>query len=250
MGMTFGQVLYDQKIVSVVGYNGFTPLPGFVFENALDWFDYSMARILGAGRSVDVTGADTFDTVACIYSCPFGITLELGGTSLAALPPSNFWSIAWIEIPEQSFGFQAVNLRVINNGGPCLIRQLTVGNRMEFPIGQHAGVSPPTLGGSISVTNSIAINGAILGRSVRRKERSYRINVEPVTPEWVRSQWVSFTRHAERRAFFFRWSGDLYPSEVVFATADEVPPPRNITPTPRMSVQMPISCQAAEDYNP
>ena len=131
---------------------------------------------------------------------------------------------------------------------PLLVRQLVAGQRLSLQMGQYAGISPPRLLSGIVQSNTIAQNGSILGRNVRRLERNNSIDLQYLTESWIRDNWDPFARHASRFAFIYQWNHNDYPDEVAFATG-EVQPPVNSMPPGHMSVTMPMKILVADKYN-
>jgi len=95
------------------------------------------------------------------------------------------------------------------------------------------------------VTNNIGANGSVLGRSIKRLERQGKIQLENLTATWVRDSWEPFATHACRYPFFFQWNSRDYSSEVAFAFAEQIEPPKH-TANGYLAVEMPIRMLVAD----
>jgi hypothetical protein len=102
------------------------------------------------------------------------------------------------------------------------IRQLVVGEIMEAEQGAWASVTPSDFVQGIKVTNNIGQNGSVLGRSIKRLERSGKIMWEHLTDSWVRNTLDPFVRHAARYPFFYQWDPTGHPNDVAFAFAEKI----------------------------
>jgi hypothetical protein len=88
------------------------------------------------------------------------------------------------------------------------------------------------------IENKISVNGSIIGRNLRRFEKSSQINLPYLTPDWVRTNWEAFVQWAIRYPFWQRWNPTTYPGDVAFTVADTISPPKNASPPPYMTVEM------------
>jgi hypothetical protein len=258
-GQTLGRVLYDNKLRrsdSVITFSG-TVTPGQLPRNAYDWRDFSIFQVTGS----EIVALDakwdeevTFNTwgfYAEKYS-PLGATVKLQVETAAG--SGLYTDVDEVTVNHETFLFMravdtqtvapGVQTRVeIDNGADIMhVRQIVYGTRLDFPIGQHQGIKPPTLVYGIAIDNNIAVNGSILGRGFRRMERKTDIVLEYLEPSWVRTYWEPFSKHMVRFGCFYSWDPSGYPTEVVFAVAPNINPPENAHNNGRMSVSMPLHC--------
>ncbi|GAG23597.1 unnamed protein product, partial [marine sediment metagenome] len=144
-------------------------------------------------------------------------------------------------------GTRKIRLEFISDSTQYEIKQIFVGPKMEMERGQYVGVNPQTLTQGIIQTNNISENGSILGTNIKRVDVKSSIDLTYLTEAWVRSTWEAFAVHASKgRSFFYQWNPDEYPLEVVFCVASKINAPKNISPTPLMSVSMPLVCRQAD----
>lgn len=234
-------------------YSG-TGSVGFGVENSYDWRDFTLFR-----ADVGVTTVDTLVAVDTDLASAAIWTRDRAESATITLQyesaPSVFTTLITFTL---AVGQQTMKLATfapvtvltgrrirwsISAGLTTLdIRQLCAGEYFENPIGQYVGQNPPNLFHGVVTTNVMAVNGSIIGRNYRRLERVASLDWQPVTPEFVRSTWEPFALHAARHAFFYQWSPVSYPDELCFASADNIDPPMNIAPPPKMKVSMPIKC--------
>jgi len=243
-------ILYDNAArdagVSPV-YSG-SIVSGFEPINASDWRDFSLFRAASGTSTLDYAMAqDRAIDSACIYLatiCAGTITLQYE-SSPAVYTTLATWNNASVGVHMQQLASVTVlagrNVRwLFSLTGLTDIRQLAAGPALIIPIGQRSGLNPPTLTQGIVVNNTIATNGSIIGRSIRRMDRKTQLSVEYITPEYVRTTWESFAQHAVTKAFFYSWDYQTYPDEVTMSIAESIGAPENM-PNPRfMKVDWPL----------
>ncbi len=259
--MTIGRILFENQFRNPdntgFSYSG-AEVSGFEKENAIDWRDFSLFRIATGIEELDITMdvdtvIDTFGWYVPPLDANRTITLVLKYESA----PAVFTSITdFISSSDDLLGMKSFDpvtvlagriLRVETQAvlGAQNVRQITVGKRLDFPIGQHRGIRPPTLRGSFVTSNVIAVDGSFLGRDKVRADIQGDIELEFLQPQtFVRDLWVPFMEHAERFAFYYAWDLDGFPDEVVFAWARDTPRPLNSGPQNKMSVSLPWSALA------
>lgn len=250
--MVLPQVLYDSalhRFKASLSYDG-SIADGFDPINAVDWLDFSLFRaVTGTSHlKVQATAAITLRSFVAwlpaappagldlyIETSPDDATWTTRGSMLAVSA-----AITWLDFTSYTLASgHYLRVRIANaTGGTVDFRQLSVGPRLDFPVGQWAGIAPPTLYHGVVVDNIIAVNGSILGRNVRRLEKQGKLDINLLDPAWVRSTFDPFNRHAGRFAFWYRWHPVGYPTEVAFAAANSISAPINEKPTNRMRVEM------------
>ena len=127
-------------------------------------------------------------------------------------------------------------------GSQMLIREMSVGRRLEFEIGQHANVAPPSLASGFVLTNTPSMNGSLLGRQTRRVEKVAEIKLELLSPTWVYNQWNPFALFAAKYGpFFYSWNYYSKPEDSCLVTATDIQAPINMSGKPYlMEVSMPL----------
>jgi len=251
-------VLYENNLtssVSAVSYSG-TEIDGFNKENLYDYKDFSTFKPeVSATTTMDftVSGSQSINTI-CIYASKIGASgldiklyYESSPATYTLLETINDCDgdLSWNEFSQVTVSSgRNIRLEFTSDATQYEIKQIFVGPRMAMERGQYAGVNPPTLTQGIVQSNNISENGAILGTSVKRIDAKSSIDLMYLTESWVRSTWELFALHASKgRSFFYSWNNTEYPDEIVFCVASKINPPKNITPTPLMSVSMPIICR-------
>ena len=246
------RVLYNNVLRasgSTYAYSG-TDVDGKSFDNSYDWKDFSLFETDAASTTTfDITvpadtDIDTFSSFCAEYSGTGDHDIELSYESAPAVftvldtinqtdkfPTwSNFSSVTVLSGRKIRF--------TITNGTAALdIRQLVVGEKLEFEMGQWAGINPVRLNHGIVASNNISINGSILGRSSRRFEKKGKISLDHLNEDWIRNNWNPFSISATKNAFIYQWNPVDYPDEVAFATGS-IDAPENSGPRTAMSVSM------------
>jgi hypothetical protein len=157
------------------------------------------------------------------------VSIGLGGTSLM------YWGAISATYTKYRIKWEAAT-----PGATIDIRQVAIGPYLQFPIGQWVGVNPPKLYQGVILQNISSMNGSILGRNIKRIEKTGKLDLNLLDPAWVRSYWDAFSIHASIKAFFWRWDPVGHSQEIAFAVATEINAPVNDSPAPRMKVSMPI----------
>lgn len=258
MVQTQGQVLYENaaRDAGVINtYSGIT-VTDKEFQNSYDWRDFSIFAVEQneVNTQLDITLLTTrdIDNVG-LWVKPLGSgtgNIELFYESAPAVFTSiQDWDVDvddGLMIHEDFSSLNVVAGRKIrwqfNTGATnrMLIRQLAVGERLDFPIGQRDGVAPTALNGDMIIDSNISVNGSVVGRSVRRMDRMSTIELEYLTEAFVRGDWQNFTTHAISNAFFYRQDKINFPLEANFSIATIIPRPMNMMPPPLMKASLPL----------
>ena len=256
------RVLYENNLVvgiDSVSYSG-TEIDGFNKENLYDYKDFSTFKPqVSATTTMDFTVGSTSQNFSslCVYVKKVtgtGLDIKLYYESA----PATYTLIDTItnadgELSMNNFNevtvlaTRKIRLEFVSDATQYEIRQIFVGSQLLLERGQYSGVNPPTLTQGIVQSNNISENGSILGTNVKRIDVKSSIDLMYCTEAWVRSTWEGLASHAgSGKSFFYTWNPTEYPDETVFCVASKINPPKNITPTPLMSVSMPLICRQAD----
>lgn len=253
------KVLYENAYTQTgvtVAYSG-TELDGFNKENAIDYKDFSTFQPeVSATTDLDVTVAATRD-IDCwsFFNQKTGSSGTFTMTLYYESAPSVFTQLDQVTLADGNLELREfssvevvsgrrIRVTFTTGANPFYVRQLMIGEVMEMERGQYSGVNPQTLVQGIVQSNNISENGSILGTNVKRIDVKSQIDLMYCTESWIRTTWNTFSNHcAVGRSFFYAWNPSQYPDEVVFCVASKINAPKNITPTPLMSVSMPIICR-------
>ncbi len=110
-------------------------------------------------------------------------------------------------------------LRVVSVDA-CRLAVFAIGVDMQPEVGDWVGISPPLLARTTKLTNTQSENGVFLGRSVKQYEYEFGVNLDFLTPAFIREEWLPFVLVAELRPFFFHWNYSDYPDEPFFSWAE------------------------------
>ena len=256
------RVLYETNLVegvSSVAYSG-TEISGFEKENAYDYLDFSTFK-----PQVSATTNLDFTLNADKQISSIGMFIKkVGGSGLNIIlkyesSPSTYTTLGTYndvdgDLTFNTFGQVTVSsgrkirLEITSDATQYEIRQIIVGPYLEFQRGQYVGVNPPTMIQGRVLNNSISVNGALIGSTVKREKVTTRIEQEFLTESWARSSWEAFSSRASSgKGFFYQWNPSQYPSEVVYCMAQKVDAPENISPTPLMRAGLTAICRQPDE---
>lgn len=249
--INFGEVLFDNVLRTndLIVYSG-TDVAGFPPENAIDWRDFSMFQADGGSTTTldfrfdQDTPFSTLSTFCREYDSAGTASIELlyesspfVYTSIVTINPTDKF-VTWVDFAEVTVqAGMNVRFEFTTSAGPLLVRQLVIGTKLVFDMGQWSDINPPLLNQSVITGNAMAVNGSFLGRNRRRVEKKGSIKLEFLTQDWVRDEWNPFSIAATEHAFMHRWNPTEYPDEVAM-TVGEIVAPRN-TRASLMEVSMP-----------
>jgi hypothetical protein len=261
--MTDIAVPYADPAFPRIAWHNFLCLPGvtitassedanFPHENAYDWNESSYwlpgssgistltcalpkamcANYLGLHATTLAANGGSYDLQ---YSTDGGTTWTsaLGG---AVTPTQNFDSLGNpTGMPVQYRNFSPIvadHWRLwITSASPSYVGVVAFGMDMKMERGCWTGMTPPPLGRSVTVTNSMTVAGKFVGRSVIRKNIQASFKFEYLTEAFVRGQWMPFVVSAERYPFFVQWNSVNFPLEAAFCwSSKDIPPPQNQAP--------------------
>ncbi len=256
MSMVLPQVLYDslfhrfRSTLTNTGSGG--DIDGFESINAMDWRDFTLFEAPAGATILRIkigSLSELLNTV-CVWWLPYSGTAFLyfdiagpGGVTwsqIASMVAGVDGGMKWIDFPDETISADGYLRVVIVTDAPIRFRQISAGKKLQFPVGQWAGISPPNLYQGVVTTNIVAVNGSIIGRNVRRLEKRGKLDINLLDPSWVRDYFDPFNRHAGRYPFWYRWHPVGYPTEMAFAAADEIVAPTNERPSPKMRIEMPM----------
>jgi hypothetical protein len=241
--MVNAQILYDNVLRAsgaTVAYDG-TVVDGFEPVNAYDWRDFSLFRPQATKvLQTDLVAASLVNSVCVWWNAAGSNTVLVEGWNGAAwvalvTVSQSAGTMQWVDFAGVSFTKYRFTFDGAND-----IRQITLGARFQFPMGQWQGIAPPQLLHGVVVENIISVNGSIIGRNIRRVVKEGLISLNYLDPAWVRSSWNNFAIHASRYAFWWRWDPVSHPTEIGFTVADKIEAPKNSNPPGKMEVSMPL----------
>ena len=260
--LTLGRVLYDnlaRQSGATITWSG-TESTAQPYENAFDWRDFSLFRVtatetanldivLPLGGTLDCWSVFTSKyeataaaTITLYYESAPAVFTQLGQVTIT--DEAKLSMIAFTEVTVAAG--RKIRFTIAASDEDLLIRQLAAGPRLDFPMGQFQGITPPNLLQGVVQDTVVGVNGSFLGRNIRREVRTTEIDLMYLDPDWVRSEWQAFAQHAKKNAFFYMWAPELYPNEAVFAWG-KINPPVNSGPAALMQVSMPLNCLVADE---
>lgn len=101
---------------------------------------------------------------------------------------------------------------------------------------KYVGHEPITLAKTAQINPVKAMNGQFLGGRVIKTGSKNTIEIENLTPEWVRSDLQPFMEHAISKPYYQAWRIDDYPNEVGYGWTNDVIVPQNARSNGMMNV--------------
>jgi hypothetical protein len=229
--------LYDNALRGITPTFSGTTVSGSPPANAHDWRDFSYFQADSGNLDYTMTANTDIDTVS-VYVANFtgtgAETIELQYES----SPSVYTSLQTINPAGGKLTFDEFTGVTVSSGrnirfvitvgtGSLLIRQLVVGEVMEAEQGQWSTATNPEFFQGIQVSNNIAQNGSVLGRSIKRVEKRGKVMLDHLTASWVRSTWEPFAQHMARYPFVYSWNPRDYPDEIGWCVANSIKAPNH-----------------------
>jgi hypothetical protein len=120
-----------------------------------------------------------------------------------------------------------VRLTIRNNNQPPRIAVLYAGQgtRIERPI--YVGHTPITMGSQITTIGSISESGQYLGEIIRREKFTTNVQLQNLTPQFMRDELLPFFQQRPRRPAFWAWRPEKYAAEVGYCWLVGNPRPVN-----------------------
>ena len=220
--------------------------------NAVDMNDWSFFRSETGNLDFTMTSDTDIDCVAIYVASGAGTnSIELQYESA----PATYTSLKTFSAPTGTLDIEEFtgvtvasgrNIRFVITAATTIdIRQLMVGEVLEMPTGQWASASPPVFTQGVKVTNNIGANGSVLGRSIKRLERSGKIQLDYLTDSFVRNSLEPFIQHASRYPFIYQWDPTNNPTDVSFSYAEKINPATHAE-NGYLSFEMPIRSLVAD----
>lgn len=166
-----------------------------------------------------------------------------GGSTFDVLVPSVTLgddSPALFRIPPAPYTHIKISLGEALDSPPQ-IAVLYIGRLLVLERRLYVGHAPMKYSREIEVTHGESENGQFLGRIVISRTTRTTIDLENLTPTWVRQELVPFLLAAEETPFFFAWRPQTYPHEVGYAWLTNNPRPVNQRPNGMMSVSLELT---------
>lgn len=215
---------------------------GFNFQQAYDWNSatywkpatggtHYIQAVLPATRQVNYFAiyaqnlSANGGSASLQYSTDYGITWN---TACTVTPPTSAPQYITFE-PIMANSWRAVTSSAVASQ----VGVISFGLDFTLQRGAWVGRTPPILGRAPDLTTIISDNGAFIGRSVKRANWQTNLDLDFLTPEWVRSYWLPFMTAIETQPFFMLWNPVDYPGEASFCWIDQA---KNIMP-PKYSRQ-------------
>ncbi len=207
-----------------------TETAGYEGANAYDWLTATSWKPTATGDST--LQAVLSSSKPANYFAFYNQTLYSNGGSIKlqySLNSGGAWSDATAAFSPSDnkamyFRFPAITTnywRVLINSNPVsYVGHVQFGMDFELERGCMPGFTPPLLGRDTAITNTVSQTGAFLGRTLLANGARGSINIDKVTTPWVRTVWLPFVLHAERKPFMFLHDPQYYPGEAAFCWSD------------------------------
>lgn len=223
--------------------------------NSVDWLSFTYFEADSGNLDFTMGSNTTIDSLSIYVATVSGsnsITLQYESS------PSTFTTLQTNPTVSGKLTFDSFSEVTVSSGRRIRfviaaattmnIRHLTVGQYMEAEQGQYASMTYPTLLGGIKVTNTISANGEVIGRSLKRQERGGQIDLEYLTPNFIRNTWEPFADHAAKFPFIYLPAPTEQPTDVGFSFAEGINSPKNMGKGDFMSVSMKIRSLVGDEH--
>ena len=228
--MIYPEILYDNVIRGITPTWSGTTVSEYPPANCYDWRNFSLFEA-DTGNLDFVMTADTPISELSVY-----VRTLIGGSSNTIelqyeSAPAVFTSLQTVNPVQGKLSYDkftevtvATGRKIrfvvtVGGGDTIFIRQLVVGVAMVAEQGQYQSAQDPTLVNGVKVSNTISVNGSIIGRSIKRLDRKGNLQLDNLSAAWVRSDWEPFANHAARYPFIYQWNDRDYPDSTAFSTA-------------------------------
>jgi hypothetical protein len=257
--MIYPKFIYNNALRGITPTWTGTTVAGKGHENCVDWRDFSYFQADSGTLDYTVgadTGLDSFSVYVASFTGTGAETIEIQYESA----PSTFTSLQTVNPAGGKLTFDEFSSVTVLSGrkiriiitvgtGSLLIRQLVAGEALTAEYGQYESMTYPDLLGGVKVTNNIAQNGSVLGRSIKRTERMGKIELDYLTPSWVRNTWEPFAAHMARYPFIYLPDPTNHPTVVAFTVAEQIATPQNTPYGDRHSVSFKVRHLVADELS-
>ena len=118
-----------------------------------------------------------------------------------------------------------IRIYIFNSDQPVYIGIVYVGRIMRFERGVYIGHAPANYNRVDNIINSVSEGGQFIGRSTVSEGGQTTIDLDWLSPNYIRNIYVPFQLHARLKPFFFGWKPSVYPTEIIFGWSTSEPVP-------------------------
>ena len=242
-------IAYDNLALSATAITPITEQVGYEAVNLFNYFTYDSYKPVNTG-----TGAvfiELGSAQACDYFAFYNQDYYLNSGTI----DFEYWDGAsWVGLiggpysptdnSPQLFIFDEVSSDefriVIDSPVISALSCASFGKVLPIPFGLDTSFNSPHNSQQYHDTTNTSETGNFIGRSVYKEAIPYQISTELLQYDWFVDNWRPFTRHAERRPFWFKWSDTSYTDESVFCWTDGRVPTPSQTDAHFMSFTLPL----------
>ena len=246
--MISGQIVVPPSLADIyakprIGYHSYIPDATVTVSSAdsdhpkeliYNYFTYDAWMAGSAGSQWIEIQTSNIESVDYVGICSHNLA-----TAQASFVLQYWDGMAWQDamndfLPAYDYPFMFEFLPVVSNrfrflilhsAVPVFIGVLFIGQIMHFERGLYVGHSPATYNRVDDILNSRSEGGQFLGRSTISEGGQTTIELNHLSPSWVRSTWVPFQDHARLKPYFFAWRPQDYPYEVIYGWSTSTPVP-------------------------
>ena len=132
---------------------------------------------------------------------------------------------------------------VTNPATIAAIAGVQIGETLDFTKGMQARFTPPSLVPMVKTKTARSESGVFIGGRKISEGIEGSINLNNISPAWIRSDWIPFIDHVQTpKTFVFAWDDVTHTGEVVHAwVSGKVTPPSYQDPT-YMNLSLKFEC--------
>ena len=192
-------------------------------------------------QDIDIESGETLDYIAIARHnlrspAEYRIQYIVGGSTVTI--------IDWRAVPRrQALLFflneatpDTIRLSIRNNSQAPKIAVIYAGLATRMERGIYVGHTPITMGNQLTTVGSISESGQYLGEIIRREKYTTSVDLQNLTPQWLRDELLPFFQQRPRAPAFWAWRPDKYSAEVGYSWLVGDPRPSNQRPNGMMQV--------------
>ena len=171
---------------------------------------------VGATITATFSGAKAIDYAAIYVTASAGTyTLEwYNGSSWAAigsaLSRTGAGCVAWVFA-----SVSASAIRIVCSSTPS-IAVFKAGARTQVPVGIGVGYEPSLFNPTEKLSNTVSVNGQILGTSVESQRIEESLKFDMIDPDWIGTNWPALRQLMRTVGVFLAWNLKDFPEHVVY----------------------------------
>lgn len=101
------------------------------------------------------------------------------------------------------------------------VANVACGKKLAMERAQYQGVTPTSLSSKTRITPAKSESGQFLNRDIISSGVEFSASFRHLSDQWYRANFEPFTRHAQRKPFYYQWNPDEDPTGVIYGTVNQ-----------------------------